>query len=85
MKTTVKDGAIRTVTPFGLELVSRAFMYGAVVSAVWNGNVCIYLRVVKTKSKTKKGAEKYVETIHQEHLADFLKLATDKNLNKRIN
>lgn len=68
---------LRTLTPFGLELVTRESTFARYISYVHSkDNVTIYL---------KKTYVRDFEDAHQAALSDFLRLAVDKDLSKPIN
>lgn len=81
METTIKDGVISTLTPYGLEMVTNATLYN-----VYNVVRTKRGKVIYKKEHTLFNAQPdMVATLHQSALNDFLALAINADLRKPLN
>jgi hypothetical protein len=81
MQITTIDGALVTITPFDLKVITHANLY-----EVW----CIVFSlrgkvIYKKQHKVFSCAPDKVATLHQSAVCDFMQLAKNKDLRKPLN
>jgi hypothetical protein len=81
METTTIDGALVTVTPFDLKVITHATLYD-----VW----CVVLSlrgkvIYKKQNKIFNSTADKVATLHQSAVCDFMQLAKNNDLRKPLN
>ena len=81
METTIKDGVLKTLTPYGLELCTIANLYN-VLSYVSTANGKV---IYKVEIEVFSASEERVRRIHDADVTDFLKRAKVADLRKPLN
>lgn len=81
MGTTIKDGVITTLTPYGLELRTSIIMHDVISYVDKSDGYAIY----KNKTREYNQTDERVRRIHDADVADFLKQAQNKDLRKPLN
>lgn len=81
MQTTIIDGALVTVTPFDLKMITNATLYD-----VWCVVFSLRGKVIyKKQHKLFNAKPDMVSTLHQSALTDFMQLAKNNDLRKPLN
>ena len=81
MQTTTIDGALVTVTPFGLKVITNPTLYD-----VWCVVFSLRGKVIyKKQNKLFNAQPDMVATLHQSAVCDFLQLAKNNDLRKPLN